>query len=243
MASDPDRFASSTASSTAVPHTPPAREPVFNEPIVAILLALSIPCLYALQMQLPDAGLRWAFRPVSLLEGGWWPGVLTSMILHGGWTHALINAGFAFAFGPAVARLFPGLKGGLVFLGYYIVCGLAGTLGYGLVHPTSTATLVGASGAVMGLLGGAIRLLGAQGRPRPLTDRRVIGMSVAVLVLNVVTGLIGLAPGVDDAQIAWEAHAFGFLAGILLIGPAARLFGTRASPTFASGGRMGDPRA
>ena len=73
MASDPDRFASFTASSTSVPPTPPAREPVFNAPIVAILLALSIPGLYALQMQLPDTGLRWAFRPVSLFEGGWWP--------------------------------------------------------------------------------------------------------------------------------------------------------------------------
>ena len=233
MASDPDRF--------AAPIVQPVREPVFNAPLPAILLALSIPCLYALQTRLPDEGLRWAFRPISLFEGGWWPGVLTSMILHGGWTHALINAGFAFAFGPAVARLFPGLKGGLIFLGYYIVCGLVGTVGYGLVHPTSTATLVGASGAVMGLLGGAIRLLGSAGRPRPLTDRRVIGMSAAVLVLNVVTGLIGLAPGVDDAQIAWEAHAFGFLAGLLLIGPMARWF-AKPVTLFASGGRMGDPR-
>ena len=234
MASDPDRF--------AAPIVQPAREPVFNAPLPAILLALSIPCLYALQTRLPDEGLRWAFRPASLFEGGWWPGVLTSMILHGGWTHALINAGFAFAFGPAVARLFPGLRGAAVFLGYYIVCGLVGTLGYGLVHPTSTATLVGASGAVMGLLGGAIRLLGSPGRPRPLTDRRVIGMSAAVLVLNVVTGLIGLAPGVEDAQIAWEAHAFGFLAGLLLIGPMARWFAKPVTP-FASGGRMGDPRS
>ncbi|CAN5125682.1 rhomboid family intramembrane serine protease [soil metagenome] len=233
MASAPDRFA---------PANPrPPREKILNAPLLPVLIALSMPALFWLQERLPDEGLRWAFQPVSLIQGGWWPGVLTSMALHGSWPHALINAGFAFAFGPPIARLFSGIRGGLVFLGYYIVCGLVGTLGYGLAHLGSDAPLVGASGAVTGLLGGAIRLLGTDGRPRPLTDRRVIGMSVAILVLNVVTGLIGFAPGVDDAQIAWEAHAFGFLAGLLLIGPAARLFG-RARPAFASDGRMGDPR-
>jgi membrane associated rhomboid family serine protease len=233
MASAPDRFA---------PANPrPPREKILNAPLLPVLVALSMPALFYLQMRLPDEALRWAFRPDTLVEGRWWPGVLTSMALHGGWTHALINAGFAFAFGPPVARLFSGVRGGLVFLCYYIVCGLAGTVGYGLVHLGSDAPLVGASGAVTGLLGGAIRLLGTDGQPRGLTDRRVIGMSVAILVLNVVTGLIGFAPGVQGAGIAWEAHAFGFLAGLLLIGPATRWFGN-ARPAFASDGRMGDPR-
>lgn len=200
-----------------------------------------MPALFYLQLGLPDEGLRWAFRPDTLIEGGWWPGVLTSMVLHGGWSHALINAGFAFAFGPPVARLFSGVKGGGVFLGYYIVCGLVGTLGYGLVHLGSDAPMVGASGAVTGLLGGAIRLLGTDGRPRPLADRRVIGMSVAILALNAATGLIGFAPGAQGAGVAWEAHAFGFLTGLLLIGPLARWFGI-ARPAFASPPGMGDPR-
>lgn len=234
MASAPDRFA---------PANPrPPREKILNAPLLPVLIALSMPALYALQRDLPDEGLRWAFRPTSLVESGWWPGILTSMVLHGSWTHALINAGFAFAFGPPIARLFSGVKGGLVFLGYYIVCGAAGTLGYGLVHLGSDAPLVGASGAVTGLLGGAIRLLGRDGRLRPLTDGRVIGMSAAILALNVVTGLIGFAPGTNGAQIAWEAHAFGFLTGLLLIGPLARWFGI-ARPAFASPASMGDPRS
>ena len=219
----------------------PPREKIVNAPLLPVLIALSMPGLYALQSRLPDQGLRWAFQPITLVEGGWWPGLLTSMAVHGSWGHALINAGFAFAFGPPVARLFAGAKGAVVFLGYYIVCGLAGTLGYGLVHLGSEAPLVGASGAVTGLLGGAIRLMGGDGRPRPLTDRNVLGMSAAILILNAVTGLIGLAPGVENAQIAWEAHAFGFLAGLLLIGPLAKWFGT-GRPAFASLGGMGDPR-
>lgn len=222
-------------------HPRPPREKIFNAPLLPVLIALSMPGLYALQSRLPDLGLRWAFQPLTLVEGGWWPGLLSSMMLHGGWGHALVNAGFAFAFGPPVARLFAGVKGGAVFLGYYIVCGLIATLGYGLVHLGSDAPLVGASGAVTGLLGGAIRLMGGDGRPRPLTDRRVLGMSAAILILNAVTGLIGLAPGVQGAQIAWEAHAFGFIAGLLLIGPLARVFGA-PRPAFASWDGMGDPR-
>lgn len=226
----------------------PPREKLLNAPLLPVLLALSIPVFFFFQDRLPDQGLRWAFRPSSLLTGDWWPGVLASMALHGGWAHAAVNAGFALAFGPPIARLFPGLKGGGVFLAYYIVCGLAGTLGYGLVHLGSDAPMVGASGAVTGLLGGAIRLIGVGGSYgagshgiRPLTDRRVMGMAAAVMILNVATGLIGLAPGTDGAGVAWEAHAFGLLAGILLVAPLARLFGTR-DDGFASQAGLGDPR-
>ena len=219
----------------------PPREKIFNAPLLPVLIAASMPALYFFQERLPDQGLRWAFQPSSLTDGGWWPGLLTLMLLHGGWAHAAVNAGFALAFGPPVARLFGGIRGGIVFLGYYIVCGLAGTLGYSLLHLGSDAPMVGASGAVTGLLGGAIRLLGAGDTPRPLSDRRVITMGTAILVLNAVVGLIGFAPGVDGAAVAWEAHAFGFLAGLLLIGPLARLFGSTRT-AFASPPGLGDPR-
>ncbi len=206
-------------------HDLPDREKIFNAPLLPVLIALSMPVLFFVQERLPDGGLRLAFQPSSLIHGDWWPTILTSMVVHGSWAHAGINAGFAFAFGPPVARLFPGGRGALVFLGYYIVCGLAGTLGYGLVHLGSDAPMLGASGAVTGLLGGAIRLMGGNGAPKPLTDRGVLTMAGAIMALNIVTGLISFAPGVDGASIAWEAHAFGFIAGILLIGPLARLFG------------------
>ena len=219
----------------------PPREKIFNAPLLPVLIAASMPALYFFQERLPDQGFHWAFQPSSLTDGGWWPGILTSMLLHGGWAHAAVNAGFALAFGPPVARLFGGVRGGVVFLGYYIVCGLVGTLGYGLLHLGSDAPMVGASGAVTGLLGGAIRLLGAGETPRPLTDRRVITMGAAILILNAIVGLIGFAPGVEGARIAWEAHAFGFLTGLLLIGPMARLFGSTRT-AFDSPRGLGDPR-
>jgi membrane associated rhomboid family serine protease len=45
------------------------------------------------------------------------------------------------------------------------------------------------------------------------------------MAANLIVGLIGLAPGAGGASIAWEAHAFGFLVGIVLIGPLGRWFG------------------
>ena len=66
--------------------------------------------------------------------------------------------------------------------------------------------------------------MGGRGRVRPLLDRRVIGASIAWMGVNALTGLIGYAPGAGGATIAWEAHAVGFVVGILAIGPLGRLF-------------------
>jgi membrane associated rhomboid family serine protease len=48
----------------------------------------------------------------------------------------------------------------------------------------------------------------------------VIGMGAAWVIVNLLVGVLGVAPGMGDAQVAWEAHLFGYAAGLLLIGPA-----------------------
>lgn len=212
----------------------PHRERVLNAPLVAVAVAASMPALYWLQERLPDGGLSFAFRPSSLWDDHWWPGLLTSMLVHGGWAHVAMNAIAALAFGPPVARLMGGAGGVVAFLVYYVLCGLVATAGYGLVHPDSYDALVGASGAVFGLMGGAIRLLGRRdGRPRGLADRRFLTTAAVIMGVNAAAGLVGLAPGMEGATIAWEAHAFGFVCGALLIGPLARVFASRRA-TFDS---------
>lgn len=202
-----------------------------------------MPALYLFQERLPDAGLSLAFRPSSLWDGQWWPGLLTSMFVHGGWAHVAMNAVAALAFGPPVARLAGGQKGVIGFLGYYIACGLVATVGYGLIHPGSHDSLVGSSGAVFGLMGGALRMLDqGGGRLRPLGDRRFLTMAAVIMGANAAVGLIGLAPGMDGARVAWEAHAFGFIFGALTIGPWARAFESSRA-TFASPPDLGDPDA
>lgn len=208
---------------------------------MAVLVAGSMPALYLVQERLPDRGLSFAFRPSSLWTGDWWPGLVTSMFVHGGWVHVAMNAAGALAFGPPVARLAGGGKGAVAFLLFYIVCGLVATGGYGLIHPDSYDSLIGASGAVFGLMGGALRLLGRRDQTlRSLGDRRFLTPAAVLMAVNAAVGLAGLAPGMEGARIAWEAHAFGFVCGALLIGPWAKVFGSRGAP-FASPADLGDP--
>jgi len=218
---------------------PLAREPIFRAPLLAVLLAVSMPLLYFFQERAHDYWLGLAFAPVDLQQGRY-SGLVTSMLVHGGWVHVLMNAIAALTFGAPVARLFRRASGVGLFLILYILSGVVATLGYALVHMGSSDPLVGASGAVFGLIGAATRLLGGQGRVLPLMDRTVIASALAWMGVNAAVGLIGFAPGVDGARIAWEAHAFGFLFGILAIGPMARLSGP-GEERFDSWPRPGEP--
>ena len=225
--------------------TPP-RERLFNAPLLAVLVAVSMPVLYVFQSGAVDQWISLAFVPTDL-ERGRWGGLVSSMLLHGNWPHVLMNSIAALTFGAPVARLLRGPAGIGAFFTLYIVSGVVGAAGYGLLHLDSSAPLVGASGAIFGLIGAATRLIGVPGqspggRVMPLTARPVVTASIAWMAVNAVIGLIGLAPGADGARIAWEAHAFGFLTGLLLIGPLARLFGT-PGPGFDSRDVMGDPRS
>lgn len=213
---------------------PPGRERIFNAPLTVVLIAVSMPVLFFFQQRLPDEGVSMAFAPADLADGRWGT-LFTSMLLHVGWAHAIMNAIAALAFGAPVARLFGDRIGPTVFLLFYVACGALAALGYGLIHWGSTQAMVGASGAVFGLIGAATRLMGGRGRVLPLTDRRVLSASLAWMAVNVVVGLIGYAPGMQGAQIAWEAHAVGFVVGVLAIGPLARLFGKGPESPSAAG--------
>ena len=204
----------------------PPREKIFNAPFLPLLIAASMPVLFLLQERLPDQGLSMAFVPAELWRGEW-TGLFTSMLLHGNWPHVTMNAVGALAFGAPVARLLERSFGPAVFMLFYIAAGVIAAFGYGLAHPGSMAPLVGASGAVFGLIGAATRLMGGHGRVLPLLDPMVLRASAAWMAVNLIVGLIGLAPGADGARIAWEAHAVGFVFGILAVGPLGAWFAPR----------------
>lgn len=227
----------------------PPREKILNAPPVVVAIAASMPILYLMQARLHDQGYGLAFAPVDLAEGRY-AGLVLSLLLHGGWTHVAMNAVGALAFGAPVARLLRGGSGLMAFLALYIVSGVLANLGYGLLHLGATTPVVGASGAVFALIGAATRLLGGRGRVLALTDRRVLSAAAGWMAVNAAVGLIGFAPGADGARIAWEAHAVGFVVGILAIGPLGRMFAPPRGPWdapedggFDSRGGMGDPRA
>jgi membrane associated rhomboid family serine protease len=209
------------------PMTQDAREPMFNAPWPALTVSVVIVALYAMQGGLGDAAfLRLTLRPADLWAGDW-IGLVTSLFLHGSWGHVLMNAAFALAFGAPVARFLGlGPGGALSFLGFYLLCGVLAGLGYALIHPSGLAPLVGASGAVAGLMGAASRLLERRGVLGRLLSPTVVSMGLAWLAVNLLVAVTGLAPGLQaGASVAWEAHLVGFVAGALLIGPLARLRG------------------
>jgi membrane associated rhomboid family serine protease len=146
--------------------------------------------------------------------------VLTAMFVHGSWLHLLGNMLFLWIFGDNVEDRF----GRVRFLLFYLVCGYAAAYGFAAVAPQSSQPLVGASGAIAGVLGAYLVLY-----PRV----RVWGVVPALFFLPlrlpawVVLGTWFLlqaffSAGYGIAQVgavAYLAHVVGFAAGVLLALP------------------------
>ena len=199
------------------------REPAFNAPWPAAAIAASILGAYLVQTRAGSAEAIYArlgFSPAALAAGRW-NGLITALYVHGGWAHAGMNALGALAFGAPVARrLGTDATGALGFFGLYFACGVAASLGFALVHPGSAAVLVGASGAVSGLMGAASRLLIPPGAAlAPYLSSNVVGMATAWLIVNLLLAAFGLGVVAGGAPVAWEAHLFGYAAGLVAIGP------------------------
>lgn len=205
----------------------PAHEPVFNAPWQAVAVVVLIVGGYAIQTLFPSDAIlaAYAFSPANLAPGRW-ETIITSIFLHGSWSHAMMNGAFALAFSAPLARLFgPKLEGALLFFAFYVLAGVLANLGYAAVHPGGQGLVVGASGAVSGLMGAASRLMGGTRTPGPMLSRNVLGMGGGWVVINLLIAVFGgrFLPGGGSAGVAWEAHIAGFLAGVLLIGVFARL--------------------
>ena len=163
-------------------------------------------------------------------NGGFWAGLLrdwrpnyagqgaamflTYSFLHAGPGHLLGNMAALAWLGPGVARAL----GGLGFALAWVACAAAGGAAFALLAPTPQP-MVGASGAVFGLLGleAALRhRAGPGGRGR---WARLGGVAALAVGLNAAGYLI------EDGRLAWQAHGGGFLAGLALgaLWPRARL--------------------
>lgn len=198
---------------------PRAREPIFNIPWPVVILALSIVGGYAVQSLFPQEVVEatLGFVPAFLAERP--QTLLSAILIHASWSHALVNALTGVVFCTPVARaLGLSLRGAGVLLLFYSGCGVLANLGYAGIHPEGLLPLVGASGAISGLLGGTARLMGGLDR---IVSAPVIALGAAAAISSLVLSAAPVAGG--DSGVAWEGHIAGFLAGVLLIGPAARL--------------------
>jgi membrane associated rhomboid family serine protease len=213
---------------------PPRREPLFRAPWTIVALGLTLIGLYAAQtLLMPESEVAaWGVTPGALAAGRWQT-LLTSLFLHGSWPHVLMNSVAVIAFGPPVARLMGlGPRGAATFFAFYLICGMLSGLGFAAADALFVAKhvpAVGASGAVSGLLGAASRLIQGRGRVGPMFGRTVLAWAAAWTLVNVVFGVSGLTPGAEGSQVAWQAHLAGYAAGVLLVGPFARLAGRDAT--------------
>ena len=200
---------------------------MFNAPWTIVALCVGLIALYELQRLFLTDALAEAYGvSAQALLAGRWQTLLTSLFLHGSWPHVLLNSVAALAFGPPAARMMgAGLRGSVVFFAFYLACGVLAGLGFALSDPHSAVPAVGASGAISGLLGAASRIIQGHGRIGPMFGSTVIWMAVAWALVNIVLGVSGLTPGAMGMPVAWQAHLAGYAAGVLLIGPFARLAG------------------
>lgn len=153
---------------------------------------------------------------------------ITAMFLHGSWSHIFGNALFLWIFGDNVEDS----MGRGRFLLFYLLCGLAAAFAQVLVNPGSPVPMVGASGAISGVLGGYL-LLFPRARVQVLVfllffvDIITLPAWTMLLwwfVLQLLSGLpqlTSISPEVSGGVAVW-AHIGGFLTGLLLVGVFAR---------------------
>src|SRR5205823_3261481 len=126
----------------------------------------------------------------------------------------VINSLWLFAFGPIVGRRW----GSVLFLVFFIVCGASGAVTYLAFNCASPIPVVGASGAISGLMATALRMLPGQApwavpgeAPlAPLFSRQILVFTAIWATINLLTGLTGLGMGGESGLIAWQAHLGGF---------------------------------
>jgi membrane associated rhomboid family serine protease len=209
-------------------HNPSGRTPYVTYGLIAVNIIVFLS--YWLTIQ-DDNELGWLFvdwglvpnRAVGLHDPLTF---VTSMFLHAGWMHLAGNMLFLWIFGDNLEDMF----GHARYLGFYLLSGLAAAVFQILSDPSSGVPMVGASGAIAGVMGGYLLLF-----PRAKVDILLIiviffrifpipawvmlGLWFALQVFNGLT-----TPG-ELGGVAYWAHAGGFLGGLLLTYPVWRAKG------------------
>jgi membrane associated rhomboid family serine protease len=157
--------------------------------------------------------------------------VLTSMFLHGSWLHLLGNMWFLWIFGNNIEDS----MGHGRFVVFYLACGMAAALLQVAVNPASRIPMVGASGAISGVMG-AYLVLYPRVRVWAIVPIGIFPVSIALpawtmllywAAIQLLGGLFGMM-GEERGGVAFWAHLGGFLAGVVLIKLFARPADVRA---------------
>lgn len=223
-----------------------ANEPIFNVPGVVLGVIAVLATVHTARSFLGPYDDAWLVYALAIVparytgDAGEWPGgaaaeytsFVTHMLVHGDLFHLAINSAWLLAFGAAIAER----VGSLRFLAFSLFTGIASGATFILINPGLEAPVIGASGAVAGLMGGTMRFMFSaiddggfrQLREAPrsvrlmplseaLADRRILATSALFILLNVLA-IFGFGGAQSPGGIAWEAHVGGYVAGLLTFG-------------------------
>jgi membrane associated rhomboid family serine protease len=208
--------------------------PIFNVPAVVAGVIGALVAVHVILLLAGDAWLDWSLFAFALIPARWTlpgypmlPGsqywsLITYMFLHGGWMHLIFNSLWLLIFGTPAARYL----GSARFLLLCLAAGLAGGLASLFLHWGENILVIGASGAVSGLLAAAIPIMygwRVPGGVVPLSARelmrnsRALGFMLVWLAITLFSGGAGWTGQsfLTESAIAWEAHIGGFVGGLI----------------------------
>ncbi|MBM3569748.1 MAG: rhomboid family intramembrane serine protease [Alphaproteobacteria bacterium] len=210
--------------------------------VAAVLIVLNLAAFAVTAADVERAALGMGLIPARLLAAAElpagiaafdpWLTVLSSMFLHGGVMHVAGNMLYLWTFGNNIEDA----MGPVRFVAFYLICGLAAAGAQIAVDPNSTIPMIGASGAVSGVLG-AYLLLHPRASVYCLVFYRMMNLPAMVvlgwwIVVQIANGAIA---DPSAGGVAWFAHIGGFAAGAALI----PLFKRREVPLFGGATRRG----
>jgi membrane associated rhomboid family serine protease len=201
-----------------------ARSRIFPLVNLTLIVANILAFLYELQMgseALNNFIFNWGLIPAHLISDptGSWKTIYTSMFLHGGWFHILSNMWVLFIFGDNIeARM-----GKMKYLIFYLLSGTAAGLLQTYILPSSQVPMIGASGAIAGVLG-AYLVLFPRSRVASLVPIffifTIIEIPAVIFLIfwfltQIYSGWFSLQ-GSGGSGIAWWAHVGGFIFGLIM---------------------------
>lgn len=207
---------------TVIPLTDASRRPT-HFPFVTTLIIVINGFVFIRELMGGNAFvLKWAAVPANIVAGHQWITILTSMFLHGSWSHILGNMVFLWAFGPEIEDAMNPLR----YSAFYLLGGLVATLAQVATSPGSTVPSLGASGAIAAVMG-AFLVTYPRDQIRTLLVI-VVFVRITFIPAALLIGVwfviqlfsVGAVANVQTGGVAYMAHIGGMVFGALT----ARLF-------------------
>lgn len=203
--------------------------PTYSPPIVTTLLIVACALVFFFELSLDEYSRDYLISLYGLVPAHLRPvTLLTSMFLHGGWSHIIGNMLFLWAFGKSLEDAMGHTK----FLMFYLICGIAAGITHAFFNADTTLPTIGASGAIAGVMGAYLVKF-----PRARIHTLIFLIffvtttdipAALILVYWFITQLFseyGLIARTEATAggVAYAAHIGGFITGMILI----QLMGTR----------------